>query len=1246
MNKQLSSPITRAIKRALKPGVSTLAVSSALLATSSAWAFHGDQQTAFIFYNDLLITTPQTIPPTVIAGDKPLTTATCVDLGYAMPGQSITKKFTIASSETGAASGTSDFSYDSLSSITFTGGTEFRQIGSAVNATNLINGTMVAPLCNTAGVSTVPSTTDPLKVCSGTATSIVTTPPSGTVGSFDIGFTAPTTPQIITGRYMNVYTSTDPLVNPLSVQVTASVVSSLTPDIQVLDSSLSVPPAGTDVPNGTATAINFTPTPIDSTRPPVSKNFSVKNLGAANLLLSPVTATCVSDLGTPVAEFTLTPFIDDIGTDTSTPVSNTPVDTTVVPDYSPGCPTAVKDYSKFTVTFTPPTVTKQTKYTCKVTFTSNDGGITGTKFTFPVEATVNPPPPLKPEIDVYDGTTIIPNLDKTGVDFGTTDVNKPVQRTITVKNPSGVSLNVFDFSSNLPNGFSLLNANYASVIPPGGSTNLIFQCDATAAGSFGAAQTNCASNPLGAGCALRIPSNDDDNPQWEFNGAGVENPYTFPLKCVVGGGTSTNVALTLTQPANGVVVSDAGGISCGTGSTTCTASYAPGATVKLTATADSGATFSGWGSDCTGTTSPLTVTMDKAKNCTATFTAGGGGTGTKFQLSIDTPSKGVVASDTGGINCGTGGSTCAVDYTASTLVKLTATPDSGATFTNWGGDCSGTTNPLEVTMDAAKKCTATFGGGTITQTTLKIDPVPTQGNVMSSTGGINCGPTGTSCSATLSKGDTVQLVAAGTGVMLGSWGGGCAGNNNPLAVTMDADKTCSATFTAGGTATQTTLTITQPTGGSVASSTGGINCGTGSSVCVANYAPNATVTLTATPDSGGVFTSWGGDCTGATSPLTVTIDKAKTCTATFSSGGGVPANLTVSISGNGSVTRSPTGTSCGANCTTYPTGTAVTLNAVPSTGATFTGWGGSCSGTAASTTVTLDAAKSCTAMFSTVNNPPPPGNQALTVTVSGNGAITSDSGGINCGGGSSVCNASYTSGSIVKLTATPSGGSTFTNWSGGCSGNSATAVVTMDAAKSCTATFSGGGGSGVGDPNVVSCYNQNGIYADGKCLQADNLQPGAVNASGIPVNVTVSMKGGISKNGGPYLKESTVVLADPIATRGVIQVDPADEGKKVDVIVAGIQYSSMYPRGFEWYMLEGCNICVKVWPYSDRDAAPILAQLTALKTVDAIPSVLMVDMYAGHFVYSGLLDIFYGYRVVDSGKVVFNASPIRVTINP
>jgi hypothetical protein len=59
-----------------------------------------------------------------------------------------------------------------------------------------------------------------------------------------------------------------------------------------------------------------------------------------------------------------------------------------------------------------------------------------------------------------------------------------------------------------------------------------------------------------------------------------------------------------------------------------------------------------------------------------------------------------------------------------------------------------------------------------------------------------------------------------------------------------------------------------------------------------------------------------------------------------------PVNITATIVGNGTVSPSVAGNSCGANCYSgYAKGTFVTMTATPSAGSTFTGWSGACSGT-------------------------------------------------------------------------------------------------------------------------------------------------------------------------------------------------------------------------------------------------------------------------------------------------------------
>jgi hypothetical protein len=74
---------------------------------------------------------------------------------------------------------------------------------------------------------------------------------------------------------------------------------------------------------------------------------------------------------------------------------------------------------------------------------------------------------------------------------------------------------------------------------------------------------------------------------------------------------------------------------------------------------------------------------------------------------------------------------------------------------------------------------------------------------------------------------------------------------------------------------------------------------------------------------------------------------------------------------------------------------------------------------------------------------------AVTKTGTGTGTLTSAPAAITCG---NTCSASFNSGTGVTLTATPDTGSTFSGWSGACTGSGA-CTVTVNAAKSVTATF-------------------------------------------------------------------------------------------------------------------------------------------------------------------------------------------------
>jgi subtilisin family serine protease len=74
----------------------------------------------------------------------------------------------------------------------------------------------------------------------------------------------------------------------------------------------------------------------------------------------------------------------------------------------------------------------------------------------------------------------------------------------------------------------------------------------------------------------------------------------------------------------------------------------------------------------------------------------------------------------------------------------------------------------------------------------------------------------------------------------------------------------------------------------------------------------------------------------------------------------------------------------------------------------------------------------------------------LTTSVGGGGAVNSSPAGISCG---TRCSTSFVQDQTITLTAVPAATSTFSGWSGACSGTELTCSVTMSAAKSVEARF-------------------------------------------------------------------------------------------------------------------------------------------------------------------------------------------------
>ena len=429
---------------------------------------------------------------------------------------------------------------------------------------------------------------------------------------------------------------------------------------------------------------------------------------------------------------------------------------------------------------------------------------------------------------------------------------------------------------------------------------------------------------------------------------------SHPVVNVMGASGPPPVTHDLTVNCTGTGSGSVASVNCGA-----TAPKTENSTVTLTATPAAHSTFTGWTVDGDTNACPGTGTCDVPI----------GTTDHTVEANFDPIPQHDLT-----VNCtGTGsGSVSPVDCNVTQsedengTVTLTATPAAHSTFTGWtvNGDtntCSGT-GTCDVLIGTTDH-TVEANFDPIPQHTLTASVVGS-GSVTSSPAGINCNG---DCTEDYDEDTAVTLTAtpAANQHFVG-WSGDCSGTGT-CDLTMDGDHSATATF-----AIDTHAVNVSKAGagsGTVTSDVGAIDCG---ATCSDNYDHGTVVTLTAAAASGSTFAGWSGAGCSGTGTCVVTVTAVKNVTATFNVTVVPPTThtLTVSKSGSGSVTSSPAGINCGADCSeAYNEGTAVTLTATAAAGSHFVGWSGACTGTGACH-VTMSAAKSVTATFAT--NPPPP----------------------------------------------------------------------------------------------------------------------------------------------------------------------------------------------------------------------------------------------------------------------------------
>lgn len=197
--------------------------------------------------------------------------------------------------------------------------------------------------------------------------------------------------------------------------------------------------------------------------------------------------------------------------------------------------------------------------------------------------------------------------------------------------------------------------------------------------------------------------------------------------------------------------------------------YGYNETVTLDAQAGPGFEFVSWSGDYEGTDNPTTVTITKDMVITANFAGEG-----VYSLTIVPSTNGAITVDP-----------VRDLYAQNEQVTLTPVPALGYMFSGWGGDASGTDNPLVLTMTGDKTVSATF----------TLAPNYTLNLSANGPGSAAVDPSETEFIA----GTTVTLTAtAAPGYVFTGWSGDVISNNNPYQLLMNSDKVIVANFGEAG----------------------------------------------------------------------------------------------------------------------------------------------------------------------------------------------------------------------------------------------------------------------------------------------------------------------------------------------------------------------------------------------------------------------------------------------------------------
>ena len=460
--------------------------------------------------------------------------------------------------------------------------------------------------------------------------------------------------------------------------------------------------------------------------------------------------------------------------------------------------------------------------------------------------------------------------------------------------------------------------------------------------------------PEGASVTLTANANNGYTfSQWQDGN--TQNPRTITV--------TGNATYTATFSQDTYMITTAANPPAG-GSVTGGGAYHYGDTPTLTATANSGYEFAGWQDG--STTNPRQITVTGNATYTATFSEIGSVYYT-VTATVDPTDAGTVT--------GTG------TYEEGSVIMLTAVANPGYTFDHWND--GSTINPRSVTVNGNMNFTAYFNRN---QYTITVNANPSNAGTVGGGGAYYYG-------------DYATLTASAfSGYEFVGWSDGSTENPHQVLVTSNA--TYTATFSEVGSTYYTVSAYVSPAGAGTVSGTG-------------TYPAGASVTLTATANSGYTFDHWNDGST--TNPRTITVNNNMSFTAYFNT-----QEYTITTN----VTPAGSGTVTGGG--TYPYGATATLTATPNTGYEFLQWSDGNLQNPRIITVTGNA--TYTALFSNGSG------EMYTLTVTSNSVFL----------GEAYGSGTYPAGSSVEIRAVANTYASFLRWDDGNTENPRTVIVNSD----------------------------------------------------------------------------------------------------------------------------------------------------------------------------------------------------------